>query len=73
MITVAPQPERRRSYYSNFGRRIDLSAPAGDGDGTGDAILSTSNDGRTVPGAPSYRYGIGTSFATPVTSPAPRR
>ncbi|MBK7591228.1 MAG: S8 family serine peptidase [Betaproteobacteria bacterium] len=71
VITVgAHNRNGERAYYSNFGRRIDLSAPAGDGDGIDDAILSTSNDGRTVPGAPSYRYGIGTSFATPYVAGA---
>ena len=60
-----------RSSYSNFGRRIDLSAPGGDlGDGASGFIISTANDGATVPANPIYQYGIGTSFAAPLVSGA---
>ena len=66
VITVAAHNVNgERAYYSNYGRRIDLSAPSGDGDSAADAILSTSNTGTTTPGEPGYRYGVGTSFATP--------
>jgi serine protease len=66
VITVAAHNRKgERAFYSNFGRRIDLSAPAGDGDTDDDAIVSTSNDGATEPGSPTYHYGIGTSFAAP--------
>jgi serine protease len=50
--------------YSNFGRRVDLSAPGGDGQ-TSDWILSTGNDGTSGPGNPDYEFAVGTSFATP--------
>lgn len=53
-----------RAFYSNFGRRIDISAPGGDGDFT-DWILSLSNDGMTVPAGAAYAYEIGTSAAAP--------
>ena len=53
-----------RASYSNFGSRVDLSAPGGDG-ASADRILSTSNDGKTSPAAPTYKSGIGTSFAAP--------
>jgi serine protease len=56
-----------RAAYSNFGTRIDLSAPSGDG-GLDDSTLSTGNDGTTVPGNPDYVSGVGTSFAAPVIS-----
>jgi hypothetical protein len=60
-----------RSSYSNFGRRVDLSAPGGDvGTGRDGYILSTFNDGLTVPGGPTYAYGIGTSFAAPLVAGA---
>ncbi len=66
VITVAAHNRKgERAYYSNFGRRVDLSAPAGDGDTDDDAIVSTSNDGATEPGSPTYHHGVGTSFAAP--------
>jgi serine protease len=56
-----------RAGYSNWGRRIDLSAPGGDVDDDGQ-ILSTHYTGDTVPGEPTYERGIGTSFAAPLVS-----
>ena len=56
-----------RSSYSNFGRRVDISAPGGDVDVDG-LILSTHADGGTTPGEFSYDFGIGTSFAAPLVS-----
>jgi subtilisin family serine protease len=57
--------------YSNFGTRVDLVAPGGDFDAAGDDngyMVSTYNDGETVPGGPAYGEGIGTSFAAPMVS-----
>jgi hypothetical protein len=54
-----------RASYSNFGPRVDLSAPGGDLGDTSQLILSTWNDGLTVPGNPTYAFGAGTSFAAP--------
>ncbi|TMH60542.1 MAG: hypothetical protein E6H55_11360, partial [Betaproteobacteria bacterium] len=48
--------------YSNFGKRVDLSAPGGDGSMT-DWILSTGNDGTAGPGNPDYEFAVGTSRA----------
>jgi serine protease len=56
-----------RSSYSNFGRRVDISAPGGDVDVDGQ-ILSTHAAGDTVPGDFNYDVGIGTSFAAPLVS-----
>ena len=50
--------------YSNFGTRIDVSAPGGDGV-VADWILSTGNDGTGAPGNPDYEFAVGTSFAAP--------
>ena len=50
--------------YSNFGKRVDLSAPGGDG-AMSDWILSTGNDGLAGPGNPDYEFAVGTSFAAP--------
>ncbi len=58
-----------RSSYSNFGSRVDLSAPGGDfGDPSEDYILSTFDTGVTIPGGPAYAYSIGTSFAAPLVA-----
>lgn len=54
-----------RTFYSNFGRRVDISAPGGDGNQASSLISSISNDGLTSPGNPSYTIGAGTSFAAP--------
>ncbi len=53
--------------YSNFGNRIDLSAPGGDG-AIEDLILSTGNDGTGGPNNPDYEFAAGTSFAAPHVS-----
>jgi serine protease len=53
--------------YTNFGRRVDLSAPGGDGP-LADWILSTGNDGTTGPGNPDFEFAVGTSFAAPYVS-----
>jgi serine protease len=65
VITVgASTRQGDRASYSNFGHRVDLSAPGGDGL-VSDWIVSTSNDGITSPGNPGYALEIGTSFAAP--------
>ena len=56
-----------RSGYSNYGARVDLSAPGGDA-GEDGAILSTIAEGDTTPGAFDYGFGMGTSFAAPLVS-----
>ena len=53
--------------YTNFGRRIDLSAPGGELPVT-ELIVSLSNDGETVPAEPDYTYAQGTSFSAPLVS-----
>jgi serine protease len=53
-----------RASYSNFGGRVDISAPGGDGN-ISDWIVSISNTGTTVPLVPAFALGIGTSFAAP--------
>jgi hypothetical protein len=55
------------TQYSNFGRRVDLSAPGGDGE-VADWILSTGNDGTAGPGNPVYEFAVGTSFSAPYVS-----
>jgi serine protease len=65
VITVgASNRSGDRAFYSNFGGRVDISAPGGDGD-FANWVLSLSNDGNTVPGGDAYAYEIGTSAAAP--------
>jgi serine protease len=54
-----------RASYSNFGVRIDISAPGGDGGEVDSLILSLSNDGKSSPGNPAYGIAAGTSAAAP--------
>ncbi len=56
-----------RSSYSNFGPRVDISAPGGDVDPEG-LIVSTHAEGATEPGAFGYDEAMGTSFAAPLVS-----
>jgi serine protease len=51
-----------RAGYSNYGSKIAIAAPGGDGSG---GILSTLNAGLNTPGADSYANFQGTSMATP--------
>ena len=70
VITVAAHNARGDpTSYTNFGKRIDLSAPGGDLPVT-DLIVSLSNDGKTVPEEPGYTYAAGTSFSAPLVSGA---
>jgi len=55
--------------YSNYGRRIDLTAPGGDLPRTG-LMISLANTGTTVPEDPTYVLAEGTSFAAPMVSGA---
>jgi serine protease len=65
VITVGASTRQGNSAsYSNYGNRLDLSAPGGGGV-QADWILSTSNDGVSKPGNPTYTREIGTSFAAP--------
>ena len=57
-----------RAGYSNYGRRVDLSAPGGDGGDDASLILSTHAQGTTTPGAPDYAIAAGTSFSAPLVS-----
>jgi hypothetical protein len=62
----ATNPYGVRATYSNFGPRVDISAPGGDIRlGQAARIFSTWNTGITVPESPTYAIAIGTSLASP--------
>ncbi|MFJ8959319.1 S8 family serine peptidase [Lentzea sp. NPDC102401] len=76
VITVAASSrEGNRTFYSNYGTRIDIAAPGGetrrgtDTPGTittpENGIWSTLNAGATTPGAENYKPYQGTSMAAP--------
>ena len=55
-----------KAFYSNFGALIAVAAPGGDmSSGTANGILSTFNNGATVPGTDAYAHYQGTSMAAP--------
>jgi hypothetical protein len=54
----------KRAAYSNFGEGIDISAPGGDVNASGDlGVYSLSNSGEREPGDDSYAYRQGTSMS----------
>jgi serine protease len=68
VITVAATNRSgSRAYYSNYGSKVEISAPGGAQSSANDpnGILSTLNTGTTSPVADTYIYYQGTSMATP--------
>jgi serine protease len=72
VVTVAATDrDGNRTFYSNFGSVVEISAPGGETNTNSpspapqNGILSTLNTGLTTPGAASYAYYQGTSMATP--------
>ena len=58
-----------RTVYSNYGPRMDIAAPGGNGvSGSAYNFLVLTNLGKTVPAADSTQYYAGTSFAAPLVS-----
>ncbi|MBP6786436.1 MAG: S8 family serine peptidase [Candidatus Promineofilum sp.] len=67
VITVAASTrDGDLAGYSNYGSSIEVTAPGGDTDGNpANGILSTLNNGLSVPGADNLAFYQGTSMATP--------
>ena len=70
VITVsATDRNGDRSWYSNYGSAVEISAPGGDtSNSPTNGILSTLNTGTQGPIADTYAYYQGTSMATPQVS-----
>jgi serine protease len=70
VITVAATDRNgNRSFYSNYGSAVEISAPGGDTTNSStNGILSTVNSGTQGPVADAYAYYQGTSMATPHVS-----
>jgi serine protease len=66
VIAVASNDRQgNRASYSNYGAKIDVTAPGGETATTANGVLSTLNAGTTSPGAESYAFYQGTSMAAP--------
>jgi serine protease len=70
VVTVAATNRQGdRSYYSNYGNSVDVSAPGGDlRYEASDGIASTLNSGTTTQSSHNYVYYQGTSMAAPHVS-----
>ena len=72
VVTVAATDrDGNRTFYSNFGTAVEISAPGGETNTNSpspapqNGVLSTLNSGLTTPGTASYVYYQGTSMAAP--------
>ena len=72
VVTVAATDrDGNRTFYSNFGNVVEISAPGGETNTNSpglaplNGVLSTLNSGLTTPGAATYAYYQGTSMAVP--------
>jgi serine protease len=72
VVTVAATDrDGNRTFYSNFGSVVEISAPGGETNTNSpspapqNGILSTLNTGLTTPSTASYAYYQGTSMAAP--------
>ena len=54
-----------RASYSNYGAKIDVAAPGGDGSTCNTLIVSTGNAGTSGPTTENYKCMAGTSMAAP--------
>jgi serine protease len=66
ITTGATDRQANRASYSNFGATVEVCAPGGETSPVvANGVLSTLNNGATVPAASIYKHYQGTSMATP--------
>ncbi|WP_112261668.1 S8 family peptidase [Lentzea terrae] len=67
VITVgATDRQANRASYSNFGALLEICAPGGETSPVvANGVLSTMNNGATIPAGSTYKFYQGTSMATP--------
>lgn len=69
VVVAAIDSSGSRASYTNYGSQIDISAPGGDLDYAGGAIMATSDSGNTFPNYDNvYTLKQGTSMAAPHVS-----
>jgi serine protease len=68
LAVAAVQADGAKTYYSDFGSNVAISAPGGDVTPTNLRIYSTSNSGAQGPVTDNYGYKIGTSFSAPLAA-----
>jgi serine protease len=66
ITTGATDRQANRASYSNFGASVEICAPGGEtSPAAANGVLSTLNNGATVPAGSIYQFYQGTSMATP--------
>ncbi|GAB2850521.1 S8 family peptidase [Lentzea nigeriaca] len=66
ITTGATDRQANRAWYSNFGASVEICAPGGETSPVAaNGVLSTLNNGVTVPAGSIYQFYQGTSMATP--------
>lgn len=66
ITTGATDRQANRAWYSNFGATVEICAPGGETSPlAANGVLSTLNNGPTVPAASIYKQYQGTSMAAP--------
>jgi serine protease len=68
LAVTALRRDGAKADYSNFGTEVDIATAGGTLSPALDGIYSTTNEGTTGPGAETYGYYAGTSFAAPMAS-----
>ncbi|MET9230723.1 S8 family peptidase [Lentzea sp. NPDC003310] len=66
ITTAATDRQANKASYSNFGATVEICAPGGEtSPSAANGVLSTLNNGATVPAGSIYQYYQGTSMASP--------
>lgn len=66
ITTGATDRQANRASYSNFGALLEICAPGGETSPVvANGVLSTMNNGATIPAGSTYKFYQGTSMATP--------